>query len=169
MNKNENLLKVFVLSFVAGNVGLLIGYILVYLLIGQAEYAKEILNLVNIKNLFAQIISTGIIGIISIIFIKTFFSIMNELCKVKCETLKNIIKPAIKIFVKFFICEGILFGIIYFEVDILSKYSINLGVIYIGILMVGLILSSIAYIFYEMVKNINKKLDERKMNIRDIP
>ena len=165
MNKNENLLKVFVLSFVAGNIGLLFGYILIYLSLGQGEYAREILNLVNIKNLFAQIISTGITGIISIIAIKTFFSIMKELGKVKWETLKDVIKITIKMFIRFFICEGILFGIIYFEVDILSKYSRNLGVIYIGILMVGLIVSSIAYIFYEMVKNINKKLDERKMNI----
>lgn len=165
MNKNENLLKVFVLSFVAGNIGLLIGYILVYLSVGQEEYAREILNLVNIKNLFAQIISTGITGIISIIAIKTFFSIMKELGKVKWETLKDVIKITIKMFIRFFICEGILFGIIYFEVDILSKYSRNLGVIYIGILMVGLIVSSIAYIFYEIVKGINKKLDERKMNI----
>lgn len=165
MNKNENLLKVSVLSFIAGNIGLFLGYILTYLALGQEEYAREILNLVNIRNLYAQIISTGITGIISIIAIKSFFSIMTELSKVKWKTLKEAIKITIKMFIKFFICESILFGIIYFEVDILSKYSTNLSVMYIGILMVGLIVSSIAYIFYEMVKNINKKLDERKMNI----
>lgn len=163
MRKNGNVVLELLASFFAGNIMLLLAYMIIYA-ISKIEYEVAILNLVDFKNLLLQVAGSGLVGIIYTLIVKYFIANQGKL-DIKSTETKSMFKEA---FIK---CLKLLGVVIIFLVIIIAilEYILsnsmteNLLECFVGTATIGIIMWAIGYVGVATKKELNKKLEERRV------
>ena len=163
MKKNSNLGLIIISSFFAGNIILLGAYILVYIVSKEAYY-QSILNLTNFRNLLLQLIGSGLLGCLYTLVIKYFIDNEKEF-KLESTDTKDMFKEACKKGVKLLwvviLIIVVLLGILNLIVS--NSMTETMQISFLGAATIAMIIWAIGYIGISTKKELNKKLEERKI------
>lgn len=164
MKKESLMIKVLkksTIGFFIGITLLIVAYVGVYFILGEATFVKEMSQLQNIKTLIVQVVLTGIIYYMMLVCFKAFACIENKEMKDK-YMLKH---PYTYLFIPLIITIIVFLLAIY----ILSNsniYSENIATLNLIILIICFALSALIFCIKsfresQVIKKINQKLKER--------
>lgn len=143
-------------GFPFGIMMLVVSYVFVYLIDGEATYIYELEKITNIKFLIAQCIYSGIVYTVIFEAIILFDGFQKRYSK-------NITWGAMFKFLigVFTIC--ITLPLIDFALNTKNTMSEEVGAVLIGIAIISMIIGAIGYIIYQSIENckINRALKEK--------